>query len=78
MTQKEKQLKRLRNSAGNVTFEKLESLLKAYGFARQPNGGGSHFTFTRKGCPILTVPFHRPVKPVYVNRALDHIERYGE
>lgn len=79
MTQREKLLRKLRNNPDNVSFDTLVALLLAYGFVlRSSGGGGSHFTFTHRGCAPLVVPFARPVGRVYVKRALDLIEQLGE
>jgi hypothetical protein len=77
MAQREKLLERLRNNPDNMRFDTLAALLADYGFSMRPRGGGSHFTFTRPGCPPFVVPFARPVKRVYVKRALDIIEECG-
>lgn len=79
MAQKERLLEKLNENPTNVRFEDLDRLLQEYGFeCRQPRGGGSHYTYKRKGCRPITIPKHRPVKSVYVKRALALIENLRE
>jgi hypothetical protein len=40
--------------------------------------GTSHVTFIRTGLEPVTVPAHKPVKPIYVRRFLALIDKIGE
>lgn len=41
--------------------------------------GGSHVVFQRDGCPVeVSVPAHRPIKPVYVTQFLALIDWRAE
>jgi len=34
------------------------------------NKGSSHFQFRKPGKELITIPFARPIKPIYVKMAL--------
>jgi hypothetical protein len=54
-------------------------LLEYYGFNyRKQTSGTSHNYFSKEGCEPFTIPKHKPVKSVYVRRALARIEACGE
>ena len=77
MTRREKELERIRNNPTNVRFEDLDRLLRSYGFERRPPRG-SHYFYKKKGCRPISIPRHKPVKTVYVKRALALIEECRE
>jgi hypothetical protein len=55
----------------------MKTLAQRYGVDwRQP--GTSHVTFSYPGMPPLTVPAHKPIKPIYVMRFVDLLETIGE
>jgi predicted RNA binding protein YcfA (HicA-like mRNA interferase family) len=73
MTSRKWKLKRkIEQNPKNVSFNDLETLLESFGFTVR-KGKGSHHVFKRPGCYPLTVPFNRPVKSVYVKKALKYI-----
>lgn len=77
MTKRQKRLQRIRQNPGNVTFEDLRLVLEDYGF-RYERTVGSHYTFSYKigeERKIYVVPFRRPLKSVYVKRALKIIDQ---
>jgi len=48
-------------------IESLKSVAESYGLAvRHP--GGSHVIFRHPNGAMLSVPAHRPIKPVYVRK----------
>lgn len=61
----------------NVRFEDLDKVLKYYGFdCRQPKGGSSHYTYFHTNLPdILTVPKDKPIKAIYVKKAIMAIDK---
>lgn len=73
----EKLYAKIANNPKGVRFEELDKLLKKYGFQRrQPGGGSSHYTYWHPQLPeILTVPYGRPVKAIYVKKAIAAIEK---
>lgn len=61
----------------DVKFEELEKLIIRFGFERRKQRSGtSHFQYTHPDLTeILTIPFARPIKSVYVKEALDAIRK---
>ena len=63
----DKLLERIRNLSRDMRFDELRKVLEAYGYTmNQPRGGGSHYTFRKKGCAPVTIPKHEPIKRAYV------------
>lgn len=61
------------NPQGDWTMADLQRVAAALGWSwRQP--GTSHVTFRTPAGRQLTVPAHKPVKPVYVRQFLELIE----
>ena len=56
----------------DVKFEELEKLIIGFGFERRKQRSGtSHFQYSHPDLiEILTIPFARPIKAVYVKEAL--------
>lgn len=77
MSKKKKLLKGIKNNPKDVSFEDLRKLLVSYGYTPH-NSGGSHWVFTKEGCPDEVVPRKKPVKAYYVIRALKSIGVYDE
>jgi hypothetical protein len=70
----EKQLERLRrNPQGDWTIEDLKRVAEQFN-VRFREGKGSHLVFEFPGGIGLTVPRHRPVKPVYIRRFCELIK----
>ena len=81
MTRAENLLARMRNSPRDWSIEDLKTLARRYDIDwRQP--GTSHVTFSHAGLPPLTVPAHKPIKPIYITRFLALLdaleERHGD
>lgn len=73
MTKLDKLLERMRNNPRDWSIEDLKALARRHGIEwRQP--GTSHVTFSRQGVAPLTVPAHKPIKPIYVSRFVAMIE----
>ncbi len=69
-------LKKILKNPKNVRFEELDNLLIELGFIkRQPRGGSSHYTYTKKDLnKIITIPFKKPfLKVVYVKMVLKEL-----
>jgi predicted RNA binding protein YcfA (HicA-like mRNA interferase family) len=78
MSQREKLRQRIKNNPNNVSFDDLRKLLEAYGFTQRPQrSGSSHFWFFKEGCGLINVPYHRPVKQVYVRKVIQLLEDCG-
>ena len=68
-----KTLDQMKANPRDWRIESLMSVAEAYGIEyRQP--GGSHVTFRVVTGAMLTVPAHRPIKPVYVKKFVRLIE----
>lgn len=73
MTAAAKILRRMRNNPKGWRIEDLKTVADRQGIDyRQP--GTSHVTFRHPSGSKLTVPAHRPIKPVYVKMFLDLID----
>jgi hypothetical protein len=77
MTQADKKLAKMRANPKDWSIEELMTLAKRFGVEwRQP--GTSHVTFAKAGHQPLTVPAHKPVKPIYVKKFIALLEAIGE
>lgn len=77
MTKAEKLLAKMRNSPRDWSIDDLKTLAGRHGLDwRQP--GTSHVTFSYPGLQPLTVPAHKPIKPIYVMRFVALLENIGE
>ena len=77
MTKAGKLIDSMRNNPRDWSIDDLKVLADRKGIDwRQP--GTSHVTFSRPGLTPLTVPAHKPIKPVYVKRFLQLIDAIGE
>ena len=76
MTKHEKLLARMRNNPRGWTIEDIKALAARYRIDwRQP--GTSHVTFSYPGRTPVTIPAHKPVKPIYINRFLMLLDEIG-
>ena len=77
MVKSEKTIEKMRNNPRDWTIDNLKTLAKKKGNDWcQP--GTSHVTFSYAGLVPLTVPAHKPIKPIYVKRFLEMIDRIGD
>jgi hypothetical protein len=75
VTQAEKILNKMKASPRDWRIESLKSVADAHNVVfRQP--GGSHVIFRHSNGAMLSVPAHRPIKPVYITKFVRLIE-YG-
>ena len=73
MARVDKIVKRMRNNPRDWSVDDLKVLARRNGIDwRQP--GTSHVTFSYPGLLPLTVPAHKPVKPIYIKRFLALID----
>ena len=77
MSKRQKRLERLRRNPKNVSLDNLRRVLEDYGFEHKHTVGSHHtFSYTVGGeTKLFTVPFARPIKPVYVKRALKIVDQ---
>ena len=77
MSKADKLLSRMRANPRDWRMESLESVAKRYGVEVRKTGG-SHFVFMHPDSEIaVTVPFKRPIKPVYVMQVLALLDDIG-
>ena len=69
LSRKDKLLKGMKNNPKDVNFDDLKKLLESYGYIAE-NSGGSHWVFRKDGYETQVIPRKKPVKAVYVIRAL--------
>lgn len=71
----EKLLKQMHNNPLNWRIEQLSTVARAYGLSEnRPGSGGSHVTFRAPNGDKVTVPDHRPIRPIYVKLFVRLIE----
>nr|WP_277998487.1 type II toxin-antitoxin system HicA family toxin [Sphingomonas liriopis] len=57
----------------------IERLCRAFGIACTPPRQGSHYKVKHPAIPlILTIPAHRPIKPVYVRELVKFVDAVRE
>lgn len=72
-----KRLARMReNPRDGWTIQDVQSVCDKHGVAcNPPRGGGSHYTISHPSqAEILTIPAHRPIKPVYIVKLVSFID----
>ncbi len=74
MSKTEKILQQMKNSPqGDWQIDTLKAIAKRHNIEwRHP--GSSHVTFRRKDGAKLTVPAHRPIKPIYIKQFVKLVE----
>lgn len=79
MTRFDKLYNQIVNNPKDVKFEDLDKLLTRAGFeCRQPRSGSSHYTYHHpKLIEVLSIPKARPIKAIYVKKAIAAIESVG-
>ena len=74
----EKQVAKMRHNPRDWRIDTLISIAERYGIEIRSHGG-SHYVFSHPAYPsLVTVPAHRPIKPVYVKQFLDMIDSIKE
>ena len=70
-------LERMRlHPTSDWTIRDIETLCAAEEIScLPPRGGGSHFKIAHAALPeILTIPYKRPIKPVYIRRFVHFVD----
>lgn len=74
----DKILAKMRENPRDWRIDDLENVARRLGFSIR-KASGSHVTFSAAGCQtVVTVPAHKPVKPVYVRMFLRLAEETEE
>ncbi|MDQ0353934.1 putative RNA binding protein YcfA (HicA-like mRNA interferase family) [Rhodoplanes tepidamans] len=67
-----------RNPAGDWTIGGVEAVCREHGLLFRPGRGTSHAHAKHPSSrEILTIPAHRPIKPVYIRKLVRYIESGG-
>jgi predicted RNA binding protein YcfA (HicA-like mRNA interferase family) len=75
MSQTDKHLEAMRNNPRDWRIETLISIAVKYGIEVR-NHGGSHHVFSSPGIDLaVTIPAHRPIKPVYIRQFVSLLEQ---
>jgi predicted RNA binding protein YcfA (HicA-like mRNA interferase family) len=72
MSRKEKLINSMKNNPKDVNFEDLKKVLLDFGYEVE-NSGGSHWVFRKENFETQVVPRKKPIKAIYVIRALKAI-----
>lgn len=69
-----------RNPAGDWSIQDVQRLCDGLGWRCPPlMGGGLHWKVEVPGSEaILTIPAHRPIKPVSIRKLTDAVKDYGD
>jgi hypothetical protein len=64
------------NPRAGWTISDVEAVCAEFGITCQPpRGGGSHYKISHPAVPeILTIPFKRPIKPVYIRKLVSFVD----
>jgi predicted RNA binding protein YcfA (HicA-like mRNA interferase family) len=77
MSHYKKLYEKIKNNPKDVSFDEIDKLLtKIGGFTRRnPSKGSSHYTYSHPDLmDIITIPKDKPIKTVYIKRALKVFE----
>ena len=74
---RDKLLEKMRNNPfDDWRITHVERLANRYGFSiNRPRGGGSHVILRHDSGTQLTIPAHRPIKPVYIQKLVQMIDQ---
>jgi len=75
-----KLLQAMRNSPRDWRIEQLQTVARQFGIVVR-NEGGSHYVFSHDAATdidIVSVPAHRPIKPVYVRQFVALVDKGKE
>ena len=77
---RDKLLEKMRaNPRNDWRIRDVETLANRYGLTiNRPKGGSSHVTLRHNSGSMLTVPDHRPIKPVYIRKLVEMIDQLEE
>ena len=77
MSKADKVLARMRANPRDWRIEELETVARRHGIDVRKTGG-SHFVFLHSDSDLaVTVPFKRPIKPIYITQLLALLDDIG-
>lgn len=72
-------LDRMREMPRDWRMADIETVCRAFGIACTPPRKGSHYKVKHASLPlILTIPAHRPIKPMYIRELVKFIDAVRE
>ncbi|MEG3163642.1 type II toxin-antitoxin system HicA family toxin [Sphingomonas sp. PB2P19] len=75
MVQADKLLDRMRTNPRDWRIEDVVSVCLSAGIACSPPRKGSHYKVKHHGmAEILTIPAHRPIKPIYIRELVRFVD----
>lgn len=78
MVKNKKLIERMRRNPRDWRIDELETIAKYYGINIRKSGG-SHVVFDHpKWIELLSIPAHRPIKPIYVKKLVSLIDTLGD
>lgn len=79
MAQKGSLIDRMRaNPRKDWTIEDVRRLCDGAGLSLKPPTGGSHYKVTSERLAyLLTIPAHRPIKPIYIRMLLNYADAHN-
>lgn len=73
----DKLLAKMRTNPRDWRIESLETVAKRHGIEVRKTGG-SHFVFLHANSDLaVTIPFKRPIKPIYITQFLALLDEIG-
>lgn len=73
-----KLLESMRNNPRNWRIEQLQTVARQFGMAVRCEGGSHHVFSHDAVADIVSVPAHRPIKPVYVRQFVTLADKVEE
>jgi predicted RNA binding protein YcfA (HicA-like mRNA interferase family) len=70
MSKKDKLIQAMKNNHNNVPFEDIRKVLEDAGYVSH-NSGGSHFVFRKENTASIVIPYHKPIRAIYVKHVLE-------
>jgi hypothetical protein len=78
MSKAEKLLNKMRSNPRDWRLDAIESVAKRFNISVRKSGG-SHVVLSHPGSSmVVTMPAHRPIKPIYIRQFLALIEEITE
>ena len=74
MTKADKLLARMRNNPRDWQIADVKALADRFGIDHR-QAGTSHVTFSYPGLLPVSVPAHKPIKPIYIQRFLNLLDQ---
>jgi predicted RNA binding protein YcfA (HicA-like mRNA interferase family) len=77
MTQADKRLKKMRQNPRDWRIEDIQTVADRHGI-EWDHDGGSHVIFRSPYGEHISIPAHRPIKPIYITKFLELVDSVQE